>query len=241
MPARLRAGRPVLSRGSTGRRAPIADRSVDVVPDGCYNESMGGRPKLVVLVVTLVALAVAATSLVTMWRWNGPSAATTAELSDAVLRFELAKAHTLPVELVGRELTEADRQALQLGFEERLERVCAGEELARWREWDYVEALLWDAQGRARQPVGCSGEIVYWEFLRREVGGAVVVRGGVAEHYRMVEWNAALGRAVPRPAWEPGSVVYEYTLERVDGAWKVVDTEHWRFWDPVTGELSTGP
>ncbi len=202
---------------------------------------MTGRPRPVVLVVTLVAVAVAVTAAVTMWRWTGPSAATAAELRDAVVRFELAKAHTLPVELVGRELTAADRQALQQAFEERLERVCAGEELAGWREWDCVAALLNDAQGRGRWPVDCSGEIVYWEFLRREVGGAVVVRGGVAQRYRMVQWDAEDGRIVPRPDWVPGSIVLEYTLELVDGAWKVVDTEHWRFWDPATGELSTGP
>lgn len=193
------------------------------------------------LVVTLVAVAVAVTAAVTMWRWSSPTAATRAELSDTVLRFELAKAHTLPVELVGRELTAADRQALQQGFEERLARVSTGEELARWREWDYVEALLYDAQGRGGQAVDCSGEIVYWEFLRREVGGAVVVRGGVAQRYGIVAWDAAEGRVVPRPDWVPNAVVYDYTLERVDGVWKVVDTEHWRFWDPATGELSTGP
>ncbi len=202
---------------------------------------MAGRPKIVVLVVTFVAAAVVVTAALTMWRWSRPPAATTAELSDAVVRFELAKAHTLPVELVGRELTTADRRHSKQGFEERLAHVCAGEELVRWREWDYVEALLYDAQGRGGLPVECSGEIVYWEFLRREVGGAVVVRGGVAQRYRMVEWDAEDGRVVPRPDWVPNVVVYDYTLERVDGVWKVVDSRHWRFWDATTGELSTGP
>lgn len=223
------------------RRIPAAAGAVDAPRRRCYNELMAGRPKAVVLVVTLVAVAVVVTAALTMWRWSGPAAATTADLSDAVVRFELAKAHTVPVELVGRELTTADRQALQQGFEERLERACAGEELARWREWDYVEALLYDAQGRGGQAVDSSGEIVYWEFLRRELGGAVVVRGGVAQRYRMLAWDADLGRAVPRPEWVPNAVVYDYTLERLDGVWKVVDTEHWRFWDPATGELSSGP
>ena len=202
---------------------------------------MSGRPRRVVLVVTLAAIAVAVTAAVTMWRWTGPSAATAVELRDTVVRFELAKAHTMPVEFVGRELTAADRQALQQTFARRLERVCAGEELARWREWEYVEALLYDAQGRGGWPVECSGEIVYWEFLRREVGGAVVVRAGVAQHYRMLEWDADDGRVVPRPDWVPNAVVLDYTLERVGGVWKVVDTRHWRFWDAATGELSTGP
>jgi len=68
-----------------------------------------------------------------------------------------------------------------------------------------------------------------------------VVRAGVAQHYRMLEWDADDGRVVPRPDWVPNAVVLDYTLERVGGVWKVVDTRHWRFWDAATGELSTGP
>jgi hypothetical protein len=33
----------------------------------------------------------------------------------------------------------------------------------------------------------------------------------------------------------------DYTLRQVDGAWKVVDSTWWRFYDPATGQFGTGP
>ena len=38
-----------------------------------------------------------------------------------------------------------------------------------------------------------------------------------------------------------GVIVYDYTLRQVGGAWKVADSTWWRFYDPATGRLSTGP
>jgi hypothetical protein len=69
----------------------------------------------------------------------------------------------------------------------------------------------------------------------------VHVRAGVETRYETIAWNAAAGHAVPKQDWVTGVIVKEHTLRQVDGAWKVADSATWRFYDPATGQLGTGP
>ena len=48
-------------------------------------------------------------------------------------------------------------------------------------------------------------------------------------------------RAVPHKDWVTGVSVNRYTLREADGVWKILGSEHWRFYDPVTHQLGTGP
>lgn len=56
-----------------------------------------------------------------------------------------------------------------------------------------------------------------------------------------MKWDANAQRAVPQPDWVTGVTVWEYTLRKTGGDWKVVDRTHWRFYDPATDTLNTGP
>ncbi len=188
----------------------------------------------------VAAIVVAAVLLGGSWRWVQPFRATDAALQDVVLRFELAKAPVRSSTLLGKTLTGADRAALQSAFEQRLSKVAGGGLLQQWRAWDYAEALLADEWG-TRQLVGCSGEVVYWEFLHRDLDGSIQVRAGVVAHHDVVEWDASVGRAIPQEDWTTGVSVNHYTLQREDGVWKVFGSDHWRFYDVATGTLMTGP
>jgi hypothetical protein len=199
---------------------------------------VGRRHRSWLIVVAALALAVVAG--MALWRWAPPSAATDAALRETLVRFELAKASLRPPSLVGRTLTAEDRTALQAAFERRLEATAGGQLLARWRHWDYAKALLAD-EWDTRELTGCTGRVVYWDFLRRSLDGSVQVRAGIAERYRVIRWDAAEGRATPQQAWATGVAVNRYTLRKVHGVWKVVASDWWRFYDPATHTLGTGP
>lgn len=174
------------------------------------------------------------------WRWTPPSTAGDAGLHDGVVRFEQALASIRPSELVGTSLTAADRESLQMAYVARLEDAAAGDALKKWRDWDYAKALLQDEDGGV-QITGCTEKVVYWDFLRREVDGDVAVHAGVEERFHRVKWDANAQRAVPQPDWVAGVTVWEYTLRKTDANWRVVERTHWRFYDPATDTLNTGP
>ena len=95
----------------------------------------------------------------------------------------------------------------------------------------------WDT----RELIGVTGRIVYWNVRPRGLSGDARVRAGVEKRYKVVAWDAASGRAVPKQDWVTGVIVYDYTLRQVGGAWRVADSTWWRFFDPATGQLNTGP
>jgi hypothetical protein len=165
---------------------------------------------------------------------------TDAKLRDAVVGFELAKASARPARMIGKKLTADDKAALQSAYLRKLQRFAGGPELQEWRSWDYARALLED-EWDTRELTGCTGKVVYWDFLHRDTGGGVEVRAGVAKRYRVVTWDAAAERAVPHKDWVTGVSDNQYTLREADGVWKIFGSEHWRFYDPVTHQLGTGP
>ncbi len=200
------------------------------------------RPRRVLLVAALAAavlMAVAAGAL-TARRWAPVPQTTQTQLKRAVVGFELAKASARPQRMIGKKLTAEDKAELQTRFLRRLGRFSVGPALAQWRTWDYARALLED-EWDTRELVGTTGRIVYWDIRHRDAGGALVVRAGVEKRYKVVTWDAKASRAVPRKDWVTGVLVDEYALRQVDGTWMVVSSDHWRFWDPATGQLTTGP
>jgi hypothetical protein len=196
----------------------------------------------ILLIGLLAAAAVAVAAAVTYATglWGSLADTEQAQVRRAIVGYELAKASVRPASMVGRRLTKSDKAALQARFRRRLARYSSGRALA-WRDgWDYSAALRED-EWDTRELVGVSGRIVYWDVLRKGWGGDVHVRAGVQKRYKVVTWDAAAGRAIPKQDWVTGVIVYEYTLRRVGGAWKVADSAHWRFYDPATGQLNTGP
>lgn len=194
------------------------------------------------LIVAVVAAIVVltATGALAARRWVPPAAETEAQLRQAVVGFELAQAPSRPARMVGKKLTAGDKAALQARYLRRLERYAGGPELQQSQDWDYAAALRED-EWDVRELTGCTGAMVYWDFQHRDADGSVQVRAGVEKHHTVVTWDAAAGRAVPYDDWVTGVVVNQYTLKQVDGAWKVFGTRWWRFYDPATGGLTTGP
>jgi hypothetical protein len=193
-----------------------------------------------VAALVAVAAAVAAGAAFAAHRWVPLSADTEAQVREAIVGFELAKASTRPNNMIGKKLTPEDKAVLQARFLRGIQRFASGPELQQWQSWDYARALLEDERGGG-EFAGRSGKIVYWDFLRRGLDGCVVVRAGVGERYRIVRWDVEAGRAVPYRSWEPSVSVDDYTLQKSGGVWKVFTTRHWMFYDPATGQLGTGP
>ena len=186
-------------------------------------------------VVGLVAAVTYATGA-----WGPLSDGVQADVGQAIVGYELAKDPIRISGTAGRDLTRSDRAALQERFLRRLERYATGPALADGRAYDYVTVFK-DSERRGRRIVGATGWIAYWDGPRKDMDGEVHVRAGVGHRYEVILWDEDKDRAVPQQDWVPSVVVYDYSLRQVDGVWKVADSAHWRFFDPATGQLGTGP
>ena len=195
---------------------------------------------LLVVLVAATVVVVAAACVLAAQRWAPLSAQTDAKLRRAVVGLELAKASSRPARMVGNKLTADDKAALQARYLRRLQRFAGGLELQQGRSWDYARALRED-EWDTRELTGCSGRVVYWDFLHRDSDGGVEARAGVEKRYRVVTWDAGVGRALPCGDWVTGVIINQYTLKRTDGVWKVFDSVWWRFYDLATRQLGTGP
>lgn len=196
------------------------------------------RQRMTVIVGLVVA--VVASGAFAAQRWMPLSSGTEAQLRTAVTGFELAKASLRPASMIGKKLTPADKAVLQARFLRRIQRFTGGPELQHWQSWDYARALRED-EWDTRELAGCTGEVVCWDFQHREADGSAQVRAGVEMRYKVVTWDAAAKRTVPHDDWVTGVSVNEYTLKQTGGSWKVFGSVHWRFYDPATGKLGTGP
>jgi len=187
----------------------------------------------------VVAAAAAVTYAIGLWGTPVPGDVQ-AQVKRAIVGYELAMASERPSGLVGKTLSNNDKAALQARFLRRLDRYATGPARAWGDTWDYAAALRED-EWDTRELVGVTGRIVYWQGPRREADGEVHVKAGVATRYKVIAWDAAAGRAIPKQDWVTGVVVKDYILRQADGAWKVADSATWRYYDPANGQLGTGP
>ena len=196
----------------------------------------------ILLVALLGGALVAAVAAVTYATgvWGSLSRDDQAQVKQTIVGYELAKASVREPGMVGKRLTKRDKAALQARFRREIARYSTGPALAWGEDWDYTAALRED-EWDTRELIGVSGRIVYWDVRPKGPGGDARVRAGVEKRYKVVAWDAAARRAVPKQDWVTGVIVYDYTLRKVDGTWKVVDSAWWRFYDPATGQLGTGP
>jgi hypothetical protein len=194
------------------------------------------------LVALLGGALVAAVAAVTYATgvWGSLSSADRAQAKQAIVGYELAKASVRLPGMVGKRLTKRDKAVLQARFRREIARYATGPALAWGEDWDYPAALRED-EWDTRELVGVSGRIAYWDVRPQGPGGDFRVRAGVEKRYKVIAWDAADRRAVPKRDWVTGVIVYDYTLRKVAGAWKVADSAWWRFYDPATGQLGTGP
>jgi hypothetical protein len=194
---------------------------------------------LVCLFAAAVAAAVAGiTYAAGMW---GPlSGEVQAQVRQAVVDYEVASQITRPPDAVGKKLTKADTAALEARYLRRLARYATGSALATADDYDY-RALLRSQESGAREIVGVTGEVAYWDKPWKKVNGDVRVRAGVALRFTVIRWDEKSARAVPQQDWLPMVTIWDFTLRQTEGVWKVADQRQWRFLDPATGRITVGP
>lgn len=197
------------------------------------------RIGLVCLFVAALAAAVAGITYAA-GVWGPLSDDVQAQVRQAVVDYEVASQITRPPVLEGRKLTKADTAALASRYLRRLARYATGPALAAADDFDYG-ALLRESEFGGRELTDVRGEVVYWDRPWREANGDVRVRAGVALRFTVIRWDEKRARAVPQKDWVPMVTIADFTLREVDGIWKVADQRHWRFYDPATGQTSTGP
>jgi hypothetical protein len=201
---------------------------------------MSRRRFIVVWALVAAVAAVLAGTAFGGHRWAPLSSETEAKVRAAIVGFELAKASSRPADMIGKQLTADDKALLQANFLRRIERYATGPELRQWQRWDYPRALLED-EWDTRELTGCRGEIIYWDFQRRNLDGSLLVRAGVEQRYSVVTWDAKTRKTVRGDDWVTGVSVNDYVVKKSGGVWKVCSSDHWMFYDPSTRQLRTGP
>jgi hypothetical protein len=151
------------------------------------------------------------------------------QLKAAVTRFTELLEPVRPAKFYGKQLTPVRCVSLMKGRDAQLSEVAAGEAFAQERSGSSTLAgLIRQEQELARSygggtiPTGCRGEVGYWRVLSGG-GDEYVVRAAVLDTVDHGRWDAAR-----RELTDTGSfgyseaMAYDYTLRKVDGAWKVV-------------------
>ena len=182
--------------------------------------------KRLLLVVIAVAVAVAVAAVIaTSVRGavQSPPAADAAAMRSTIVAYELEQEPVVPAKFYGRQLTIGPCITMLKTHVQRLQEVATGEGI--WPMdigWLYLAGI----KGQIRElhgalPVSWVGKIVSWEVTQGG-GDRYVVQAAVQQTLHWATWDAAKKRLV-----HPGSITYsglttnEYTLERVDGTWKI--------------------
>jgi hypothetical protein len=181
--------------------------------------------KKVLLVVIALGVAIACAAVVaTAVRGStkSPPASDEAAMRSTITAFELEQEPVVPAKFYGRQLTIGPCITLLKTHVQRLQEVATGEGIwpmdIGWLYLAGIKSQIRELHGAL--PVSWDGRIVSWEVI--EGGGdRYVVRAAVQQTLHWATWDAAKKRLV-----QPGSMTYEattneYTLERVDDAWKI--------------------
>jgi hypothetical protein len=211
----------------TPKEAPVVRRSV----------RLGFLATVVVVLLGLAAYAAATTG-------DAPDvpADVEAELRQTVLTFAVEKHPVVPEEYYGRVLTLARCTRLLRTHTERIRTVAEGEAVLHGNiGWTYLAGIrqeIRDLSGAL--PIAWDGEIVYWQVMQFD-DEECVVRAAVQMTRTSAYWDERAGELGP-----PTSRTYsstpadQYTLERIDGAWKITQVDGWMLYD-VPGGLNTAP
>jgi hypothetical protein len=183
---------------------------------------MNRRRILLVVIVVAVAIALAAVISTAVRGSEKPPAGDEAAMRSAVTAYELELGPVVPREYYGRQLTIGPCIIMLKTHVQRLQEVATSSGI--WpmdTGWLYLAGI----KGQIRElhgalPVSWDGKIVSW-YVVEGSGDRYVVQAAVQQTLHWATWDAAKKRLV-----RPGSTTYEattneYTLERVDGTWKI--------------------
>jgi len=203
---------------------------------------MSRKARIIFGVILVAAVTAAAGALV--WRSSTPAAATTSDLRQTILRYELADAVYWPEGAYGRTRLKPDEEeAMQTRYDDALRASATGAALRNGLALQPWRSLQ---KRRSTYPrmltTGSGGRIVYYDFVRRTISGDLVVRALVQRYMDKAAWYfrtqklKRLGRD-----WWPTGLVIEYRLTKTGAGWRITAGEALPLqYDVKTGELTHG-
>ena len=199
------------------------------------------HPRIVLGVVLVMAGMVAAGYAWTCWP---PGGAAKSEVERAIVGYELAPAPIWPPRYYGlTAMTPQIAAGLRAGYMRNLRLYATGHVLAWLSRRDFPSSLT-DNRRRAhgRFELAGTGRVVYYRFRGRRPNGDLVIRAAVQHTFTTGRWEARTRSVVAYPAVAlREAVIYDYTLHRVDGRWKVAEAVGWQFLDVPSGRVSYDP
>jgi hypothetical protein len=179
---------------------------------------------LIVIAVAVAVVLAAVVSTTVRGAEQSPPAADEAAMRSVVVAYDLEQNPVVPAKFYGRQLTIGPCITLLKTHAQRLEKLATSTGIyptdIGWLYLAGVKRQIYELHGAL--PVSWDGKLVSWEVV--EGGGdRYVVRAAVQTTLHWATWNAAKKRLM-----RPGSITYEattnqYTLERVDGTWKITN------------------
>ena len=199
------------------------------------------HPRIVLAAVLVAAGVIGAAYAWTYWP---PVSGAKPEIESALVGYELAPAPVWPAKYYGfSKLTPGIAAELRAGYARNLRLYATGHVLAFLLRRDFADNLTKNRRwGLGRFEVAGSGRIVYYEFRGRRPNGDLVVRAAVQHTFTTGRWNARRHALEAESVHSsPEAVIYDYTLHRTDGRWKVATAVGWRFLDVLSGRVTYDP
>jgi len=198
------------------------------------------RRRLIVftLAAALVVLAVVAAVGLASHRaaTRPPDRETERRLREAVVGYDELWGSVRPAKFYGKTLTLIRCTTILRDHTKAVREVAAGDAVTEATSgWGYLAGLSQeerelngDAKTPGVMPVAYTGHIGYWEFVRRDAD-RFIVRAAVLETLTTARWDAHSARltGLRTVAYDTASV-YDYTLEEIGGAWKVIEVHGWK-------------
>lgn len=176
-----------------------------------------------IAVAAAIAFAAVVSTAVRGSEQPAPPAGDEAAMRRAITTYELELEPAVPQKFYGRQLTIGPCIALLKTHVQRLQEVATSSGVypidAGWLYLASIKRQIYELHGAL--PVAWDGKVVSWDIVEGS-GDRYVVRAAVQQTLRWATWNAKKKQLV-----HPGSFTYssattkEYTLERVNGSWKI--------------------
>ncbi len=193
---------------------------------------MSHKRLIVLSVLALIAAAVLA-AVALGSRSSTPSPEVDRALREAVVRYRVSLHPVRPPELYGKALTARRCVTVLRAYERGVEAAATGEAAEHAGSYRALRLLLASEahvahyRGPDALPVDWQGEVVYWRVLDGG-GDRFVVRAAVYETLVSARWDAESATLTDLRSREyTRAQVYDYTLVRSGGTWKVLDHDGW--------------
>jgi hypothetical protein len=177
------------------------------------------------------------------WTYWPPGANTKSDVQRSIVGYELAPAPIWPAKYYSlTAMTPQFAAAMRAGYTRRVRDYATEPILTRLLRRHVAGSLKDVLGGDGRFEVVGTGRIIYYQFRLRRPNGDLVVRAAVQHTFTTGRWNARARSLEVDPAVAvPQAIIYDYTVRRVDGRWKVARAVGWRFLDVPSGRVTYDP